>query len=255
MEMQKNWPNLDKPPVVVALAQLKFKEPNFKVDSILEYDVLLKHIFPIRRGNVQVGLDLGNKTIPLGESKVSATSNAEVGSYVYLSTNQKKKIEISVDTLTYIDEEPYTGWNDFLSNATKAFGILSPVLESAEIQRTSIRFVNRFIFDEFNDPKTYFNALITSADGNSSFPLRQYGFRMVMEIPESDIYSIVNHNVENIQQDKYLYTFDIDVLDRQKLVFDIDTIKHCFENLRNVKNKIFFDTVTDETLKLCNCHK
>ena len=127
-------------------------------------------------------------------------------------------------------------------------------LENAEIQRTSIRFVNRFIFNEFDDPKSYFNALITSADGNSSYPLRQYGFRMLMDIPDTDIYSIVNHNVENVQ-DKFFYTFDIDVLDRQTLVFDIDTIRNSFEHLRSIKNTIFFDTLTEKTLQLCNSHK
>ena len=189
------YPMLENPPVVVALAQVKFNLKDFKVKSILEYDTSLKHKLPIRKGNIQVGLNLENKTIPLGESKVSGISNAEIGSYIYLSTNQKAKLEISEDTLTYIDENPYAGWDAFISTAISLFSILSPILENAEIQRTSIRFVNRFIFNEFDDPKSYFNALITSADGNSSYPLRQYGFRMLMDIPDTDIYSIVNHNV------------------------------------------------------------
>lgn len=249
------YPTLENPPVVVALAQVKFNLKDFKVKSVLEYDTSLKHKLPIRKGNIQVGLNLGNKTIPLGESRVSGISNAEIGSYIYLSTNQKAKLEISEDTLTYVDEGFYVGWDRFIETALSLFSILSPLLENAEIQRTSIRFVNRFIFDEFNDPKTYFNALISSTDGSSPYPLRQYGFRMLMDVPNSDIYSIVNHNVENIQQDKYLYTFDIDVLDRQKLVFDIDTMNHSFENLRSIKNKIFFDTITDKTMQLCNSQK
>ena len=248
------YPMLENPPVVVALAQVKFNLKDFKVQSILEYDTSLKHKLPIRKGNIQVGLNLENKTIPLGESKVSGISNAEIGSYIYLSTNQKAKLEISEDTLTYIDENPYAGWDAFISTAISLFSILSPILENAEIQRTSIRFVNRFIFNEFDDPKSYFNALITSADGNSSYPLRQYGFRMLMDIPDTDIYSIVNHNVENVQ-DKFFYTFDIDVLDRQTLVFDIDTIRNSFEHLRSIKNTIFFDTLTEKTLQLCNSHK
>lgn len=249
------YPTLENPPVVVALAQVKFNLKDFKVKSVLEYDTSLKHKLPIRKGNIQVGLNFGDKTIPLGESRVSGISNAEIGSYIYLSTNQKTKLEISEDTLTYIDEGSYVGWDKFIETALSLFNILSPLLENAEIQRTSIRFVNRFIFDEFNDPKTYFNALISSTDGSSPYPLRQYGFRMLMDVPNSDIYSIVNHNVENIQQDKYLYTFDIDVLDRQKLVFDINTMNHSFENLRSIKNKIFFDTITDKTMQLCNSQK
>ena len=74
----------------------------------------------------------------------------------------------------------------------------------------------------------------------------------MMDVPQTDIYTIVNHNVENASQGKYLYTLDIDVLDKQKLVFDIDTISDSLENLRNIRNKIFFDTITDKTIELCN---
>lgn len=246
------YPILSKPPVVVALVQLKFKIPNFKVNSVLEYDKLLKNHLPLRHNNIQVGIDFGKTTFPLGESKVSGVSNAEVGSYLYISTNQKTKFEISSEAITYIDENPYKGWGQFKSDALQLLKIISPLFTSAEMLRISIRFVNRFTFPEFNNPKQYFNTLITSSDGGSSYPLHQYGFRLMMDVPETDIYTIVNHNVENVPQNKYIYTFDIDVLDKQKLLFDIDTIGESLENLRNIKNKIFFETITEKTKQLCN---
>ncbi|MBO5086729.1 MAG: TIGR04255 family protein [Paludibacteraceae bacterium] len=244
---------LQNPPVAVALVQLKFRIPNFKVESVLEYDNLLKHHLPIRHNNIQVGIDLGKSAFPLGESKISGTSNAEVGSYIYFSKNQKTKLEISHDTLTYIDENPYDGWDNFKDRVKQMFNILSPLFVSAEISRTSIRFINRFTLDNFDDPGSYFNALITSSNG-SSFPLRQYGFRLMMDVPDSDMCAVVNHNVENVQ-DKYLYTFDIDVLDYQKLIYAFDSISEILETLRGVKNKIFFDTLTEKTIELCNSHR
>ena len=129
--------------------------------------------------------------------------------------------------------------------------ILSETLGEAYVRRVSIRFVNRFTFDEFSNPGKYFNELITSSDGESTYPLRQYGFRLIMDIPNTDIYTIVNHNVENITS-KYVYTLDIDVLDRQKLIFDVNTISESLEKLRNIRNDVFFDTITDETVKVCN---
>lgn len=246
------YPTLDNPPVVVALAQLKFRTPKFKVESVLTYDKLLKHHFPIRQNNIQVGLNFDRTIIPLGESRVSGVSNAEVGSYIYISQNQKTKLEISSDTITFIDENPYLGWEHFKETTLRMFDILSPLFSSAEILRVSIRFVNRFTFDEFDDPKTYFNTLITSSDGNASYPLRQYGFRLVMDVPNTDVYIITNHNVEDALQNKYIYTLDIDVLDKQKLIYNIATIGESLENLRQIKNKVFFDAITDKTIQLCN---
>lgn len=255
MITMNEYPILEKPPVVVALAQLKFRIPNFKVDNILMYDKLLKNRLPICHGNIRVGLDFGKTTFPLGESKVSGVSNAEIGSYVYISKNQRMKFEVTSDAVTFIDENPYQGWEHFKSETLQLLSIVSPLFSTAEILRLSIRFVNRFTFSEFSDPKVYFNTLISSSDGESSYPLRQYGFRLMMDVPDTDIYTIVNHNVENVPQDKYIYTFDIDVLDRQKLIFDIDTIGENLENLRQIKNKIFFDTITENTKQLCSSQK
>lgn len=50
----------------------------------------------------------------------------------------------------------------------------------------------------------------------------------------------------------YIYTFDIDVLDKQRLIFDLDTISDNLEKLREVKNEIFFKNITQKTIDLCN---
>ncbi len=73
-----------------------------------------------------------------------------------------------------------------------------------------------------------------------------------MDIPETDIYSIVNQNVVNERANSFIYTFDIDVLDRQRLVFNQETLAENIETLREVKNEIFFGNITQKTLDLCN---
>jgi len=145
----KPWENLNKPPIVVALFQIKYTAMDVKLKDFLKYDTQLKHIFPTRRDNIQVGIDLENSAIPLGVSKISGTSDAKIGSYIYFSIDQKNKLEISDNTITYIDERPYQGWNNFKKATIKTLSILSDTLKNIEITRTSIRFINRFTFDNF----------------------------------------------------------------------------------------------------------
>ena len=248
------WQTLHNSPVVVALAQLKFNVPNFKIEDVVsQCDTQLKHTLQIRRNNIQVGLNFGRTAIPLGESKVSGVSNAEIGSYIYYTKSQKTKLEISKDTITFIDENPYLNWENFKTQTLNYLKILSSVFANAEVTRVSIRFVNRFTLDDFTNPEDYINTFITSKEGETTYPLNQYGFRLMMDVPQTDIYTIVNHNIENASQGKYIYTLDIDVLDKQKLVFDIDTISDSLENLRDIRNRIFFDTITAKTIELCNC--
>ena len=73
-----------------------------------------------------------------------------------------------------------------------------------------------------------------------------------MDVPDTDIYSNVNQNVENDRANSFIYTFDIDVLDKQHLIFDQETLAENMETLRDVKNEIFFGNITQRTLDLCN---
>ena len=249
----KSWPNLNNPPVVVALFQIKFKATGIKLNDFLKHDLILKHNLPIRKDNIQVGIDLGGTSIPLGVSKITGTSDAKIGSYLYCTVDQKIKLEISEGTMTYINERPYQGWEKFKESALQTISTFTDILSTTEVIRTSIRFINRFTFVEFENPQEYFKTLISSSEDNHlPYPLHQYGFRLIMNIPDTDIYSIVNQNVENERTNSYIYTFDIDVLDRQLLIFNKSTLEEKLETLRGVKNEIFFGNVTLKTLDLCN---
>ncbi len=249
----KTWQTLKKPPVVVALFQMKYSSPDLKLSDFLKFDHQLKYNLPIRRDNLQVGIDLGSSSIPLGVSKISGTSEAKIESYIYVSIDQKIKLELSENTITYINEQTYVGWESFKESTINTLMILSAILDKVQIMRTSIRFINRFVFEKFDNPEDYFKTLISSSeDGTLPFPLRQYGFKLLMDVPDTDIYSIVNQNVENIRTNSFIYTFDIDVLDKQFLLFDKETLSLNLEKLRNIKNEIFFNNITQKTLDLCN---
>jgi uncharacterized protein (TIGR04255 family) len=247
------WPTLNKPPVVVALFQIRFRSSEIKLNDFLKYDHSFRNILPNRNNNINVGINLEGSSIPLGISKISATSDATIDSYIYFSNDQKVKLEISNEAVTFIDERPYKDWEFFKNSVLDALLIMSDLLKKVEIYRTSIRFINRFILDNFDTPQDYFNTLIsTNNDKELPYPILQYGFRLIMDIPNSDVHSIVNQQVENIRTNLFAYTFDIDVLDKQNLFFDKETISIILENLRSIKNNIFFSNVTQKTIDLCN---
>lgn len=241
--------SLKNPPVKIALFQLKHSAVDMKVYN--ETDALLKHKFTIRKDNIEVGLNLDNTNIPLGKSRLNGTSDAKIKSYIYLTPDQKERVEILEDTLTYVTELPYEGWDNFVEQVSSVLSIMSNVLVNVEITRTSIRFVNRFLLDEFETPADYFTTVI-SKKGETLFPLSQYGFRLQYEVPQTNIYAIVNQSVENEISNKYTYLLDIDVLDKQSLYYEKETVLSSLSNLREIKNKIFFDSITEKTESLCN---
>lgn len=251
--LMKVWPVLKNPPVVVALIQLKFNASDVKLSDFLRYDNQIKEILPNRQENIQVGLDFNGSKIPLGVSSISGTSDARVDSYVYFSSDKRVRFEILEGQITYIDERPYLGWNFFIDSALSCMMVFSELLNNIEIKRTSIRFINRLSFSEFSNPQEYFNTLISGTDDSPlPYPLRQYGFRLLMDIPQSEIYSIVNQQIETLNTESFLYIFDIDVLDRQHYTFSKEELEKISGNLRNIKNEIFFNNITAKTQMLCN---
>jgi len=131
--------------------------------------------------------------------------------------------------------------------------VFNELLNNIEIKRTSIRFINRLSLSEFSNPQEYFNTLISGTDDSPlPYPLRQYGFRLLMDIPQTKIYSIVNQQIETLNTESFLYIFDIDVLDRQQYLFSKEELEKISGNLRNIKNEIFFNNITAKTQMLCN---
>ncbi len=249
--MKEKWPSLAKAPVVTAIFQLKFDNDSVKVDDYLKFDNVLKRDFPKRNESIESSLSISPATkIPLGKAQVSGVTNTRRTGYLYFTTDQKEKLILSESEITFSTELPYEGWDVFKGKVMKILCTLSTMMEGVAVRRTSIRFINQFKFDEFSDPTEYFNSQISSTEGGMLFPLMKYGFRLTYDIEEG-VYSIVNQNVEHLP-DKFIYIFDIDVLNRNNLLFELNTIVDTMESLREIKNKIFFGNVTEKTLQTCN---
>ena len=235
----------------MALAQIKLKSENDSMQQIGAVDELIKESLPIRRTGTHVNIGLDKSNLPLGMSKISGTSDVKIETFIYFSKEQRIKLEISKNSITYVSEDKYTGWEDFKKDVMRYMNILERPFGKSEIQRTSIRFINRFKFDEFDNPSDYVNTFISSSYEKQRYPLRQYGFRLLMDVPDSDTRAVVNHNVERAEDGKILYTFDIDVLNSQKLLYVPESIDSNLDTLREIKNNIFFNTLTEKTLDIC----
>lgn len=248
--MTANWPKLSKPPVDVALFQLKYDLGETELKNFLKVESQLKEIFPKRANNVTANIDLPSSPIPLGVSKITGTSNAKVTSYTFYSANQKSKLTITENSITLVSEDNYEGWDAFETDIEAVLNILSPVLSNYVITRVSIRFINKFTLDNFDNPEKFFKTMIsTTEESVLPYSVKKYGFRIMLDV-DDDTYSIVNQNVDTVS-DKFIYLFDIDVLNRTNSIFDVDLIKNTLSKLREIKNRIFFGNITNNLIELC----
>lgn len=246
------WEQLNNPPVVVAMFQIKFNMDGVQLGDFLQFDAVVREYLDERNDNYQSSVRIPSTTnIPLGKAQLLWDSNTRRTGYDYFSKDQKKKLSISDGALTYMDETPYQGWDSFKEVVLKYLTIFEPILSKVAIQRTSIRFINQFKFDQFDDPSVYFNSMVTTKTDNGllSHPLLKYGFQLTLEMAES-VTAQVKQRAEKLS-DNIIYTFDIDVLDYNNLIFSTDSIADKLDDLRKFKNDIFFNNLTPETLKQC----
>lgn len=247
----KEWPKLENPPVVAAMFQIHFDSSNLKLEDFSKFDNSIKELgFPKRADGIEASLNVDQSRIPLGKSKISATSDAKLIHYSYSSDDNKKKLTLSVSNITYIDESDYGGWESFADSVINILSKLDSILEHRTIKRTSIRFLNQFNFDQFDDPTEYFKVVISSTEDSLSYPLAKYAFKTTFKV--SDVsHAVVNHFLDRVDE-RYIYILDLDILNSRNYEYAPSIILELLSQLREVKNTIFFDSVTDKLIKLCN---
>lgn len=249
--MGKEWPILIKAPIDVALFQMKFDAGDSSLADFTRYEVGLLREFPIKKESYSSEINFPGSKIPLGISQVTGTSKTKLTGYLYMSPDQKSKIELNEGTFTYIEEHPYKDWPTFVGNVNKYLNILKPAFDNHVVTRVSIRFINRFVIEDFKNPLDYFKTTISATESSAvPYPVSNYAYNMMLAVNDST-YSIVKQTFDEVA-DKVNYVFDIDVLSRSNIIFDQDIIAATLADLRKVKNNIFFGNVTDKLIGLCN---
>lgn len=245
---------LNNPPIVAAFCQIKYDRDAGILSMVDSVANGLVEQYPIRTDHFSAqigGLDEVMKK-GVGETSFRATSKSQLNRVEFRTKNQKRKLIVSEDFVFISDENKYTDWQNFRQNISELLIVLSPLLNNRNIVRLSLRYVNRFEFDEFKDPSDYFKTMVTSTeDYNNDGELFKYGFRLISQYP-SNMVSNVNHSLDIDPFNKYNYILDIDVLDHSILVYDFDTVLTSFDNVNAKLAEIFFNTITDKTKALCN---
>lgn len=246
---------LANPPIVAVFCQIKFDETALPLELLKKIESKLQELYPIRinRFNSLLnGLDEVQKR-GVGRSQIKITSDTKIHRIEYRSSNQRNKLIIAEDFLLFSDENKYESWDTCKANIVKVLSILSEIYNDININRLSLRYVNRFVFNEFDDPSEYFTSTISAVEGHDMVgELYSYNFRLSMGLPNTAIKTNINHSLEMTPSNQYNYILDIDVLDGSNIVYNVQTIEENLSNINSELVKIFFNNITKKTEELCS---
>jgi uncharacterized protein (TIGR04255 family) len=170
-----------------------------------------------------------------------------------LGWNYKKQGAVGqfrVDGFTFSKLDPYTDWNHVFGEAWRLWKAYAAVGNPSEVHRIAVRYVNRLRVQGTTDLAEYLVA-------PPSFPIpvpqtvREFVSRVVVEDSETNASAVIVQASEaTLEPSTKNLLLDIDAYRTVTLQPLQDNIPELFEQLRSLKNRIFFACITERTAEM-----
>ncbi len=197
--------------------------------------------------------------------ELNAQPDAQGASHTESSRRTQDWIGVKVETsdginigmftragFTYSRLPPYEDWDRFSTEALRLWSVHHSMARSSDIQRLGVRFINRLEVPTENlDLSNYFQGFGTAP---GRLPVAGFFYRDVLACPPSAYLINVIRTLrlpEAAPPTTVQLLLDIDVSSTEALVPDDARIKHRLGEMAWIKNRVFFDSLTEAALDLC----
>ncbi len=245
IDLKEKFPHLDKAPIIEAVLEIRLV-PSVKWDVTSLQNELKQRLpdFPkvdtLRKAKVQFA--------PLGKLGNSAFEDFGCVGLKLHSNDNLHIVQFNKGAFVFSRLKPYANWEQFSQEALRLWAIYCELLKPSEIRRIGLRFINRISIKqptlELSDYYKYPPASIEELN----WPLTGYLHHDVMQVPETAYSVNVIKTVQNVPGDIGLL-LDIDVFMQSHFAYNELRIIECIEEMRWVKNKIFFSSLTENLIK------
>jgi uncharacterized protein (TIGR04255 family) len=188
-------------------------------------------------------------SIPIGPGQPVASAQRQIG-YRFSSKDGRHIAQATTDEFLFSRLHPYTSWKEFKSEAQRIWEPYRDLVSPVSIKRVGLRFINRL---SFPNPCDYDNYLKSPPVVPEGLPQSVSGFltQVMMEDPQNKVSSALIQ-VSHPSVDPDFSEVILDISSSKQGDFDLDEKKiwSMFDLLRDTKNCIFFNSITEKTLKM-----
>ena len=194
----------------------------------------------------------GSFQIKTGAAPEMVSSSSRTDGYLFLSKEKNKIVQARLDGFTFNKLKPYSDWEKFCGEAKYLWEHYVQIAKPVNIVRLGLRYINRILLPlPFKDFKEY---ILTVPDVAPGIPQGLAGFFVQLVIPNHEIQAsaIVTETMEKVDDKaQYLpFIFDIDVSSNIILEPTSADIWKIIGQLRQFKNQIFINSLTDRAKDL-----
>jgi len=185
-----------------------------------------------------------------GQGQPPVVQDLGLHGYFFKTSDGKTVAQFRVDGFTFNRLHPYTSWEELFPQAMELWRLYSSISKPDVITRLAIRYINRIVLPPGAVAfETYLRAAPVIPPELPQY-ISSFLTRVTIHDPETDIAAHVAQALEASPPGHQLAVIlDIDAYKQSELSTDDPTIQQTCERLRSFKNLIFFNSLTDETLR------
>lgn len=238
--------HLRKAPITEALIDIRVKLPAGKNDPIQIRSLRekIKDQFPQEKEIRHFEMEFQSGPPP--EQK---TKSSHIG-YRYDSSDGHRVLQAKIDGFTFSRLRPYENWENLREEAKSMWELYCRVLQPEAVVRVATRYINEIVIP---GPLIDFDHYLTTCPPiPRTLPQALAGFftRIVVPHKEKKVDVIITQAFEpGGNPERISVILDIDVINRESLQMN-DDIWGTVDSLRDIKNQVFFESITERTAEL-----
>jgi len=241
--------HLKNAPITEAIIDFRTKlPPTFEIKKLLLLKEILSDNFPKIQEHrfIKSGLQIKE-----GKPIAALAEDHGIHGYFLRPEDEKKVVQFRIDGFTYSQLKPYSYWKEFVSEAKELWKLYVDKTQPESVTRIAVRYINHM---DLPLPITDFSKFLKAPPNvRKELPGRISSFlsKVVLHNSEIAISANITQALEKSARPNYVtIILDIDAYKQGEFDSNNGDIWPIFEELHDIKNQIFFNSITEETARL-----
>lgn len=239
---------LSNPPITEAIIDFKINEisefPDDKLSNI-EDEILSSYPKKERRKRFQGHFEVGDNKPPVVHEREDHYG------YFFRSEDEFSLAQFRIDGFTYNRLKPYTSWEQIYQEAMRLWGLYTQIVEPHTVNRLAVRYINHIYIPYTSFDLSDYLTKAPDTPDNVSGTMTSFLTRVTFVEDQTGILANVTQSSGTPDPTKGMQIIiDLDVYKNGPFKLNNTNLQEIFFQLRDLKNRAFFGSITDKTVRL-----
>jgi uncharacterized protein (TIGR04255 family) len=237
-------PHLPKAPITEALIDLRAELPSgITIERLGEFQLLLGGSYPVKRNRYQWQVQFNPEASPV------ASGGAQQVGFLFFSDDSRRAVQARLDGFSFSWLKPYADWTALRDDGRRLWREFVRFAGPLRVTRVALRYINR---SELPQPVVFHEYLNTFPKTGEGIAPSLSGLFMRLVAPDEAGTVVITEAIDEAGATDTVVPLilDIDVARTGDFVPEGNELWEVLEDLRNLKNQVFFGSVTPKALEL-----